>query len=125
MTKKQIEEIAKQKMPDLNCDTVELAMAQIIGSARSMGLQVVEEAMVEGKRFKAAVATVDREKIYGLDEAVKIVKATATERQSLVLTRAGADATGAPRPHHPTGARPRNLICGQTCPSHTSSCDGP
>ena len=38
----QIEEIAKQKMPDLNCDTVEAAMAQIIGSARSMGLQVVE-----------------------------------------------------------------------------------
>jgi large subunit ribosomal protein L11 len=42
VTKKQIEEIAKQKMPDLNCDTIESAMAQIIGSARSMGLQVVE-----------------------------------------------------------------------------------
>jgi large subunit ribosomal protein L11 len=42
VTKKQIEEIAKQKMPDLNCDTVESAMAQIIGSARSMGLQVVD-----------------------------------------------------------------------------------
>ncbi len=42
VTTKQIEEIAKQKMPDLNCDTVESAMAQIVGSARSMGLQVVE-----------------------------------------------------------------------------------
>ena len=42
VTKKQIEEIAKQKMPDLNCDSIESAMAQIIGSARSMGLQVVE-----------------------------------------------------------------------------------
>ncbi|HTE80193.1 MAG TPA: 50S ribosomal protein L11, partial [Reyranella sp.] len=42
VTKKQIEEIAKQKMPDLNCDTVESAMAQVVGSARSMGLQVVE-----------------------------------------------------------------------------------
>jgi len=42
VTKAQIEEIAKQKMPDLNCDSVESAMAQIIGSARSMGLQVVE-----------------------------------------------------------------------------------
>ena len=42
VTKAQIEEIAKAKMPDLNCDTVESAMAQIIGSARSMGLQVVE-----------------------------------------------------------------------------------
>ena len=42
VTKAQIEEIAKQKMPDLNCDTVESAMAQIMGSARSMGLQVVD-----------------------------------------------------------------------------------
>ena len=42
VTKAQVEEIAKQKMPDLNCDTVESAMAQIVGSARSMGLQVVE-----------------------------------------------------------------------------------
>ena len=42
VTKKQIEEIAKQKMPDLNCESNESAMAQIAGSARSMGLQVVE-----------------------------------------------------------------------------------
>ena len=42
VTKKQVEEIAKQKMPDLNCDSVEGAMAQVVGSARSMGLQVVE-----------------------------------------------------------------------------------
>jgi large subunit ribosomal protein L11 len=42
VTRKQVEEIAKQKMPDLNCDSVEAAMAQIAGSARSMGLQVVE-----------------------------------------------------------------------------------
>ena len=42
VTKAQIAEIAKAKMPDLNCDTVESAMAMIEGSARSMGLQVVE-----------------------------------------------------------------------------------
>ena len=42
ITRKQLEEIAKQKMPDLNCDSIESAMAQIAGSARSMGLQVVE-----------------------------------------------------------------------------------
>jgi large subunit ribosomal protein L11 len=42
VTKQQVEEIAKQKMPDLNCDSVESAMAQVVGSARSMGLQVVE-----------------------------------------------------------------------------------
>jgi len=37
-----IEFRAEKKMPDLNCDTVESAMAQVVGSARSMGLQVVE-----------------------------------------------------------------------------------
>ena len=42
VTKQQVEEIAEQKMPDLNCDSVESAMAQVVGSARSMGLQVVE-----------------------------------------------------------------------------------
>ena len=42
VTKQQVKEIAEQKMPDLNCDSIELAMAQVVGSARSMGLQVVE-----------------------------------------------------------------------------------
>ncbi|MCP8941067.1 50S ribosomal protein L11 [Alsobacter sp. SYSU M60028] len=42
VTKAQIREIASAKMPDLNCATVESAMAMIEGSARSMGLEVVE-----------------------------------------------------------------------------------
>jgi large subunit ribosomal protein L11 len=37
----QLREIAEKKMPDLNCSTVEAAMAMIEGSARSMGLEVV------------------------------------------------------------------------------------
>jgi large subunit ribosomal protein L11 len=36
----QIEEIAKDKMPDLNCFTVESAMRMVAGTARSMGLTV-------------------------------------------------------------------------------------
>ena len=36
----QLREIAEKKMADLNCDTVESAVAMIAGSARSMGLQV-------------------------------------------------------------------------------------
>jgi len=40
VTKTQVEEIAKQKMADLNCDTVEAAMAMVEGSARSMGIEV-------------------------------------------------------------------------------------
>jgi large subunit ribosomal protein L11 len=42
VTKKQVREIAEQKMKDLNCDTVEAAMKMIEGSARSMGLTVAE-----------------------------------------------------------------------------------
>jgi large subunit ribosomal protein L11 len=41
VTEAQIREIAEKKMPDLNCDSVESAMAMIRGSARAMGLEVV------------------------------------------------------------------------------------
>ena len=41
LTKAQVREIAEKKMPDLNSATIESAMAQIEGSARSMGLEVV------------------------------------------------------------------------------------
>jgi large subunit ribosomal protein L11 len=40
VTKAQVKEIARQKMADLNCDTVEAAMAMVEGSARSMGIEV-------------------------------------------------------------------------------------
>jgi large subunit ribosomal protein L11 len=36
----QVEVIAKNKMPDLNCFTVESAMKMVAGTARSMGLTV-------------------------------------------------------------------------------------
>ncbi|MBR91532.1 MAG: 50S ribosomal protein L11 [Dehalococcoidia bacterium] len=37
-----IKEIAETKMPDLNAETIESAMKIIEGSARSMGIQVVD-----------------------------------------------------------------------------------
>lgn len=40
ITMAQVREIAKIKMPDLNCHTEEAAMQQIIGTARSMGVAV-------------------------------------------------------------------------------------
>ncbi|RME65087.1 MAG: 50S ribosomal protein L11 [Nitrospirae bacterium] len=43
ITMKQVEEIAKTKMPDLNTDDIEAAKRMIIGSAKSMGVEVVEE----------------------------------------------------------------------------------
>jgi large subunit ribosomal protein L11 len=42
VTMKQIREIAEKKMPDLNAKDIDGAMQMIIGSARSMGLEVVE-----------------------------------------------------------------------------------
>ena len=38
LTKAQVEEIAKQKLPDLNCTSLESAMSMIKGTARSMGV---------------------------------------------------------------------------------------
>ena len=40
ITEAQIEEIAKLKMPDLNCFTIEAAVAQVKGACRSMGVDV-------------------------------------------------------------------------------------
>ncbi|MGQ0527638.1 MAG: 50S ribosomal protein L11 [Alphaproteobacteria bacterium] len=40
--KSQIREIAEKKRPDLNANTIEAAMKIIEGSARSMGIEVVE-----------------------------------------------------------------------------------
>jgi len=40
ITKKQVEDIAKVKMPDLNAASLEAAMRTVAGSARSMGIIV-------------------------------------------------------------------------------------
>ena len=42
LTKAQLQEIATQKMPDLNAANVESAMSMIAGTARSMGILVEE-----------------------------------------------------------------------------------
>ncbi len=41
VTEAQLREIAAAKMPDLNCESIEAAVAMIRGSARAMGLEVV------------------------------------------------------------------------------------
>ena len=42
LTRAQVEEIAKTKLPDLNCSSLESAMSMIRGTARSMGITVEE-----------------------------------------------------------------------------------
>jgi len=43
VTQKQVREIAQLKMPDLNANDIDAAMSMVAGTARSMGLTVVEE----------------------------------------------------------------------------------
>ena len=43
VTWEQIQEIAKDKMADMNCFTLEAAMRMVAGTARSMGINVVGE----------------------------------------------------------------------------------
>jgi large subunit ribosomal protein L11 len=43
VTMAQIREIAEQKMQDLNANDLDAACRMLVGSARSMGLEVVEK----------------------------------------------------------------------------------
>lgn len=42
VTEAQVKEIAEMKMPDLNAGSIETAMSMVQGTARSMGIEVVE-----------------------------------------------------------------------------------
>ena len=42
ITKEQVKKIAETKMPDLNAASIEAAMSMIAGTARSMGVEVVD-----------------------------------------------------------------------------------
>jgi large subunit ribosomal protein L11 len=42
VTTRQVEEIARLKLPDLNCESIDAAMRSVRGTARSMGLDVIE-----------------------------------------------------------------------------------
>lgn len=49
VTWEQVRKIAEDKMPDLNCFTVESAMKMVAGTARSMGLTITGQAPFEVK----------------------------------------------------------------------------
>ena len=42
ITKAQVRKIAEIKMPDLNTESIESAMAMVAGAARSMGVEVID-----------------------------------------------------------------------------------
>lgn len=41
----QVRKIAEEKMPDLNCFTVEAAMTMVLGTARSMGIAISDDSL--------------------------------------------------------------------------------
>jgi len=52
ITKAQVEEIAKQKMPDLNAASLEAAMSMVAGTARSIGVIVEKQGLIHLKKIK-------------------------------------------------------------------------
>ncbi len=42
VTRKQVEEIARTKLPDLNTTNIEAAMRSVMGTARNMGIEVTD-----------------------------------------------------------------------------------
>jgi large subunit ribosomal protein L11 len=42
VTAKQVEEIARTKMPDLNAESLDAAVKTVAGTARSMGLDIIQ-----------------------------------------------------------------------------------
>ncbi|MBQ9469375.1 MAG: 50S ribosomal protein L11, partial [Bacteroidales bacterium] len=47
VTWEQVREIAQDKMPDLNCFTIESAMRMVAGTARSMGISVTGDSPLD------------------------------------------------------------------------------
>lgn len=47
ITWKQVNEIAENKMKDLNCFTLEAAISMVAGTGRSMGLEIKEESLLK------------------------------------------------------------------------------
>jgi len=46
ITKEQVQKIAEMKMPDLNAGSIETAMSMVAGTARSMGIEVVDYRLI-------------------------------------------------------------------------------
>ena len=50
ITREQVQKIAEQKMPDLNAASIEAACSMIAGTARSMGIEVVDWSDPSGRK---------------------------------------------------------------------------
>lgn len=81
LTKDQVKEIATEKMPDLNATSVEAAMKMVIGTARSMGVDVkgVEYVSTMTAEEKFAARAAKAEAAYEAEQEAKGETADETE----------------------------------------------
>ena len=79
ITKKQAEEIAKQKMNDLNAIDLEQAVKIIAGSARSMGIEV-KRLVMTSKRFKKLPEKTSELQSETIDKLLSNVKRNCTTK---------------------------------------------
>lgn len=81
VTRKQVEEIAKTKMKDLNSNTLESAIKIIEGTARSMGIEVVEKIDPSFKK-PALVEGQSPEHVEGQSQTIEKTEASEEEKSN-------------------------------------------
>ncbi len=83
LTKDQLREIAEIKMPDLNANDIEAAMAIVAGTARSMGVRVegieMKKEYVASKRVAALLSGKSLEEIEQAEKAAEAAEMGVTE----------------------------------------------
>ena len=87
LTKAQVQQIAETKMPDLNAASLEAAMSMIAGTARSMGVEVVEQAGNTWRNRALAMVEVSVKPFFEIGEVEQKAKAELSEKNIPVLVK--------------------------------------
>jgi hypothetical protein len=74
VTQAQVQKIAELKMPDLNTDSLESAMAMVAGAARSMGMDGDRLMRTHGKKYTAAARSPRGHRRIRPSQAISLVK---------------------------------------------------
>ena len=80
LTNKQLEEIAQDKMPDINANDIEAAKKIIAGTARSMGVEVKRNGAEARKAVQEPRRELRQEALFSTDEAIALVKKNANAK---------------------------------------------
>ena len=95
LTKDQLREIAEIKMPDLNANDIEAAMAIVAGTARSMGVRVegieMKKEYVASKRVAALLSGKSLDEIEQAEKAAEAAEMGQTEEAAAEGTEEAAE----------------------------------